>query len=394
MEDMQATNPAVETVVGAPSPKISGFEAGAPVSAIVPRTLDELAMVAAAIIKAGMAPDSYIVEPQSKDDPESVRQAEDRTKARILIGIMKGVEVGLPPITALSTIAIINNRPCVWGDGIMALLWRSGQLVKVEKYFEGGNERTADPIEDEAGNIDYAPTLRDFPDSFTAVYRLWRNGVETPFEGRFSVRDARRAKLWGNARKRPWIEHPKRMLQHRALGTPISEGFSDCLMGLAIREIAEDMTVEGEAAKTDTSFLDDDAPATGAGPVAGGVPASTETPLPGLTIVERREKFAVGGDCWWPEQAAAAPAARTGPAETAKKADLSALGIGPNSRLAGPLLLAAFEQLTTLGECDRFRTAHAKTIMALPKKARAEFETASANHQRGLFERQQEPPNA
>jgi hypothetical protein len=37
------------------------FETGAPISAIVPRNLDELARVAAAIIRAGMAPDSYIV---------------------------------------------------------------------------------------------------------------------------------------------------------------------------------------------------------------------------------------------------------------------------------------------------------------------------------------------
>lgn len=193
-----------EAELPVPGPSMTAFQAGAPVSAIGPHTFGELATVAAAIIKVEMAPDSYTVEPEKPVTQETRTEAADKTKSRIMIGIMKGAEIGLPPITALSTIAIISNRPCIWGDGAMALVQSRGAIERIEEYFEGG-ERACEPGEDDARNMDYSPTLRDFSDDFTAVCRIWRKGQAEPYEGRFSVRDARRAHLWGNSRKLPWI---------------------------------------------------------------------------------------------------------------------------------------------------------------------------------------------
>jgi hypothetical protein len=304
--------PVERMIEQSPGPRMTAFRAGAPVSAIVPRTLGELAMVASAILRAGMAPDSYTIAPEMPETEETRVEAADKTKSRIMIGIMKGAEVGLPPIAAVSTIAIINNRPCIWGDGAMALVQSRGVIERVEETFEG-EERTAAAVEVELGNVDYAPTSRDFRDDFAAVCRIWRRGQSEPYVGRFSVRDARRAKLWNNPKKLPWIEHPKRMLTMRARAYPLRDGFADCLMGLGICEEVEDLPVE--TPKTDISFLDD-------APAQPALPAPSEPPVAGLQpllktpadmalvstghgdnefVVANGNLVACDADCWLPD---------------------------------------------------------------------------------------------
>lgn len=205
-----------------PKPQL---EAGAKVAPIIPRTIDEVARVAQAVIVAGLAPNSY------------EGGSEKERASKIIIGIMKGAEVGFPPITALSTIAIIQGRPCIWGDGAVALIQASGMVEKVMQIYEG--QETPDGL----------------PDDYTAVYSIYRKGQETPYVGRFSVKDAKRARLWGNPKKAPWMDYPKRMLMMRARAFALRDGFADRLMGLSIAEEAQDITPPAEA--VNTSFLDD-----------------------------------------------------------------------------------------------------------------------------------------
>lgn len=241
------------------TPKMDSFQSGAHLTAIIPRNLGEVAMCAAAIIRAGLAPDSYTIEPkdaEGRNEGEKITNAANKTKARIMIGIMKGAEVGFPPITALSTIAIIANRPCIYGDGAMALVHQSRVLARYEEFWEGPGEKATGPTATDNGEEDFTPTLRDFDDGLTAVVRMWRNDHSAPYEGRYSVRDAKRAHLWGNSKKKPWIENPKRMLRIRARSFALRDGFADKLMGLSIHEEMEDLTPAIDH-KTDTSFLDD-----------------------------------------------------------------------------------------------------------------------------------------
>ncbi len=238
----------VTDLEAAARPKMISFEAGARIAPIIPRNLGELAMVAAAIITAGLAPDSY----QEKAGTED--QKYEKTKARIMVGVMKGAEVGLPPITALSTIAIINGRPTIWGDGAVALIQRSGLVEKIEEFYEGAGETDSGPIKDQQGTEDFTPRATDFPQTLTAVCRVWRRGQSEPYEGRFSVRDAMRAKLWGSNKHEVWIRYPRRMLKNRARAFALRDGFADCLHGLSIREEIEDLPAPPPIA-TDISFL-------------------------------------------------------------------------------------------------------------------------------------------
>jgi hypothetical protein len=63
----------------------------------------------------------------------------------------------------------------------------------------------------------------------------------------FSVEDAKRARLWGNAG--PWSQYPWRMLQMRARGWALRDVFADALMGLMPREEVEDYQDEPEEVK-------------------------------------------------------------------------------------------------------------------------------------------------
>ena len=191
---------------------------------IVPRTIEEAHRFAVAIWKAGLAPNSY-------QSPEQV-----------MIAVMKALEVGLPPLTGLSWIVIVNNRPTIWGDAALALVHQSGQLVSHEVR--------------KIGTVPANPeSLATWPEDYGYEFSLERNGHAVPFVGRFTVADARRARLWMNPRKTPWMEYPDRMLLIRARSFPLRDGFADCLAGLSIYEETVDSADSGGRAVVDANDL-------------------------------------------------------------------------------------------------------------------------------------------
>jgi hypothetical protein len=198
------------------------LEAGAGVAPIIPRNVDEVGRVADAIIAAGMVPASF------EDQDARV------TKSKVMVAILKGLEVGFGPITAMSTICIIQNKPSIYGDGAVALCDRSGAIEWVKQRFEGT----------EGG------------DDWVAFYEIKRRGHEQPYVGKFSVKEAKRARLWANPRRQVWCDYPQRMLMARARAYALREGFADFLMGLSIAEEIQD--VMPEPVKPSTAFLDDE----------------------------------------------------------------------------------------------------------------------------------------
>lgn len=238
--------------------------AGAKVQAIVPQTVEELKYIANLIRQHGLAPDSY-----------------DRDTGKIALGIMKGAEVGLAPLTALQWVAIINNRATIWGDGAIALVQASGTLEKMTEVEIG-----ARPSEGAA--------LEKFSDDYGFEVKMWRRGQSEPYVGRFTVGDAKRAKLWGHPKKAPWMLYPKRMLRMRAVGFPIRNGFADCLSGMMIREEVEDIPAAPEV--KDTSFLDDD-PKSLAAPETAGAEAETENTSPASEAATKPPEDDTGPFC-------------------------------------------------------------------------------------------------
>lgn len=162
-----------------------------------PASFNELAQF------ANMAAKSAMVPPGFRNKPED-----------IMLAVQMGSELGLAPMQSLQNVAVINNRPAVWGDALIG-------LCRVSPLCEDIAER----IEGEGDNL-------------TAVCTAKRRGA-TPVTVRFSVADAKRAGLWGKAG--PWQQYPQRMLQMRARGFALRDAFPDLLKGLITAEEARDI---------------------------------------------------------------------------------------------------------------------------------------------------------
>jgi hypothetical protein len=138
----------------------------------------------------------------------------------ILVCVQWGFEMGLAPMQALQNIAVINGKPSVYGDAMMALVQASAVCEDVEEFFE--NEGTPNPV---------------------AVCVAKRKNRK-PVIAKFSVEDAKRAGLWG--KQGPWSAYPKRMMQMRARGFALRDAFPDVLKGLISAEEAADYPDEAK----------------------------------------------------------------------------------------------------------------------------------------------------
>jgi len=203
--------------------QIAPFVAGGALAAMIPQNPQEYARLAYLLMDAGCVPASY-----------SGANAKE-TSAKLIIGLMKSVEIGVPPITGLNGIMIVNNRPSVWGDLAVSLVQRGGQLAKMEVRRIGPDPQPGQSLE-------------DWDSGFGFRVLMWRKGQDTPYEGTFTVGDARRAKLWLNTRKMPWIDYPFDMLFNRARAKAMRMGFADFLHGMGIveeeRDHAEPVAIE------------------------------------------------------------------------------------------------------------------------------------------------------
>jgi len=82
-------------------------------------------------------------------------------------------------------------------------------------------------------------------DKRVALCRVVRRGDPEPKIGRFSVADAKTAKLWGKTGSKgeptPWVTYPDRMLKMRARAFALRDAFADVLKGLGIAEEMRDI---------------------------------------------------------------------------------------------------------------------------------------------------------
>jgi hypothetical protein len=146
---------------------------------------------AAAVASSGLAPASF------------------KTPEQILIAVQFGAELGLMPMQALQSIAVVNNRPTLWGDAIPALLWANGFAIEEE------------PIESGWRCTIIRPTGQRIARTFTEA-------------------DAKAAGLL--SKPGPWSQYRSRMLQMRARAFAARDGAADVLRGLKVQEEMIDVT--------------------------------------------------------------------------------------------------------------------------------------------------------
>jgi hypothetical protein len=192
------------------------------------RTWQEIERFAEKAARSGMVPKDYMGKPDA-----------------ICIAVQMGSELGLPPMQAVQNIAVINGRPAIWGDAMIALCRASPKCRTIKEWSEGEGDNT------------------------TYYCRAVRSDDPEPVTGKFSVADAKRANLWSEKPKRekqgrdgpyevdagPWYSYPDRMLQLRARGFALRDAFPDVLKGLGSVEEARDIPFEATGLKLpDTSI--------------------------------------------------------------------------------------------------------------------------------------------
>ena len=162
--------------------------------ALQPANMDQAMKIADMLANSNMVPKCYRGQPSDT-----------------LVAMMMGAELKLNPIQSLQNIAVINGRPCVWGDAMLALVQNHPSYESIEESYDAG--------------------------TMTATCIVKRKGGK-PHTQTYSQADAEKAGLWGKAG--PWQQHPKRMQAMRARGFALRNQFADALLGLITAEEAYD----------------------------------------------------------------------------------------------------------------------------------------------------------
>ena len=217
---------------------------------ILPRNIPEASAYASGLIAADIVPDAFRYSEREARDLGNPALKGEANKSLILMGVLQCLELGVPPQTGLKWLLPLRGRFTIWGDLGVALAQQRGLIADQRTNWIG-------PAVDED-----AP-LGKWPEDFGCEVRIWRKGQEQPYIGVFTVRDAKRASLWMNNGKKPWLEYPKRMLFNRARAFALRDGFADALSGLDIAEEVMDTHAPEPEAKPRAliSSLIDDEPA-------------------------------------------------------------------------------------------------------------------------------------
>lgn len=177
---------------------------GSAVTAIIPTDLDQVWRLAGMAVAGKMAPKSLV---EGKDRDEAV--------AACAIAIMAGAELGLTPLMALRSYAVVNGRPSLWGDGLKAVVRQSGRC----EYIRTGSDQTKGWCE--AKRADTGEVKR----------------VE------FTMEQAKLAKL--NNKTGPWTSgYADVMMERRATNRCLNDLFADVLGGIVdADEAMEDVPI-------------------------------------------------------------------------------------------------------------------------------------------------------
>lgn len=160
----------------------------APPTDLSPRTLEEAMKFADLLAKSTIVPKDFM-----------------NNAGNIFVAIQWGAELGLKPMQAMQNIAVINGRPSLWGDAVIALV-RSSPLCEY---------------------------IYETIDNGTAICRVKRRGEDEQVRT-FSDADATKAGLLNKSG--PWTQHPGRMKQMRARAFALRDVFPDVLKGMPVAE--------------------------------------------------------------------------------------------------------------------------------------------------------------
>lgn len=255
----------MNAVVEMPS-RAPALMGGAHVSAIVPRSIEEMWRVSNMVVRAGLAPASLIAN----------KSGEDAVSA-VAVAIMSGAELGMKPMAALRSFTVINGKPALYGDGLINVIRASGKAAYLRTGCDTRNGQLVGWCEAKRSDT----------------------GEEKRVE--FSQADAMRAGLWSDKARitkrrkdggtyeadndSPWFKYPQRMLPWRASGYCLRELFADVLGGIADEFEVSEITNRDEPVSI-----------TPPSPMRPPSPSAIAAPVEEAEIVDEREIVSETGE--------------------------------------------------------------------------------------------------
>lgn len=166
--------------------------------------------------------------------------------ANAFVAAETGAALGLEPLQALASIAVINGRATLSSDLMAAVIRRAGHTLRL---------------------------VENSPESVTAT--LIRADDKTfKFEVTWDKDKAVKAGLWGQ--KGPWSQYPTQMLRARAITEVARQGASEALMGMIYspEDFGATMTETGEVIEAEIVAEAPAKPAPAAKPKPAAKPAA------------------------------------------------------------------------------------------------------------------------
>ena len=122
--------------------------------------------------------------------------------ANAFVAAETGAALGLEPLQALASIAVINGRATLSSDLMAAVIRRAGHTLRI---------------------------VENSPESVTAIL-IRADDKNFKFEVTWDKNKAMKAGLWGQ--RGPWSQYPAQMLRARAITEVARQGASEVLMGM------------------------------------------------------------------------------------------------------------------------------------------------------------------
>jgi hypothetical protein len=161
-----------------------------------------------------------------------IPKAYQNKPADVLVAFEFGRSLGLGRLQAVQNIAVINGKPCLWGDAMLAVCQGHPDFDYIKET----------PITGENGDVTgYACCIKrkSYPESTTRS---------------FTVDDAKKAGLWG---KNTWAAYPARMLQLRSRGFALRDTFADALSGVRLAEEVQDYQIKDVTSQQNNFDIND-----------------------------------------------------------------------------------------------------------------------------------------
>lgn len=148
--------------------------------------------------------------------------------ADVLVAILWGNQLGMTVVQALQNIAVVNGRATIWGDAYLGIvLGRAGD--QVEKF-----EETWEPDVDGG--------------KWTTTVK--RRGPLPEVTRSFSIGDASKVFYYADGNKKrlsdkdTYQNYPRRMCKFKARNEALRDTFPDLILGIGIREEADEYDTE------------------------------------------------------------------------------------------------------------------------------------------------------